>query len=132
MRTESPSWLYQVVCGATTIWENWNAIRPDGTVTASSYNHYSLGSVGSWIYRHIGGLHPVEAGWRTIEFAPAFRCVDSAQCSHLTPYGLAACNWKNTEKGVEIEVQVPHGITAWLRIGEEKRPLTAGKHTFTI
>ena len=132
MRTESPSWLYQVVCGATTIWENWNAIRPDGTVTASSYNHYALGSVGSWMYRHIGGLHPMEAGWRTMEFAPAFRCVDSAQCSHLTPYGLAACSWKKTAKGVEIEVQVPHGITAWLRIGEEKRPLTAGTHTFTI
>lgn len=132
MRTESPSWLYQVVCGATTIWENWNAIRPDGTVTASSYNHYSLGSVGSWMYRHIGGLHPVEAGWRTIEFAPAFRCVDSAQCSHLTPYGLAACSWKKGENDIEIEVQVPHGVTAWLRVGKEKRPLTAGKHIVTI
>ena len=101
-------------------------------MTASSYNHYALGSVGSWIYRHIGGLHPVEAGWRTIEFAPAFRCVDSATCSHLTPYGLAACSWKKAEKGTEIEVQVPHGVTAWLRVGEEKRPLTAGKHIFTI
>ncbi len=133
MRTESPSWLYQVVCGATTIWENWNAIRPDGTVTASSYNHYALGSVGSWIYRHIGGLHPVEAGWRSIEYAPDIHCgLEGAQCSHLTPYGLAQCRWTRTENGTEIEVQVPHGVTAWLRVGEEKYPLTAGKHPFTI
>ena len=133
LRTESPSWLYQVTCGATTIWENWNAIRPDGTITTSSYNHYALGSVGSWMYRHIGGLRPLSAGWRTLEFAPDIpRCLNSAQCSHLTPYGLAACRWTQTERGTEIEVQVPHGVTAHLRLGEEVRPLRAGKHVVTV
>ena len=51
-QTESPSWLYMVKNGATTVWENWEAILPDGTVTTSSFNHYALGSVGSWIYRN--------------------------------------------------------------------------------
>lgn len=133
MRTESPSWLYQVVCGATTIWENWNAIRPDGTVTASSYNHYALGSVGSWIYCHIGGLRPLSAGWRSIEYAPDIHCgLESAQCSHLTPYGLAECRWTRTENGTEVEVQVPHGVEAQLRLGKEVRPLSAGKHVVTV
>ncbi|MBR5572836.1 MAG: family 78 glycoside hydrolase catalytic domain [Oscillospiraceae bacterium] len=132
LRTESPGWLYQVVCGATTIWENWNAIRPDGTITTSSYNHYALGSVGSWIYRHIGGLHPLSAGWRSIEFAPDIHCgLTWAQCSHLTPYGLAACRWTRTESGTEIKVQVPCGVTAHLRLGEEVYPLSAGQHTIT-
>ena len=53
-QTGSPSWLYMVENGATTIWENWEAIRPDGTPMASSFNHYALGSVGSFLYRRIG------------------------------------------------------------------------------
>lgn len=132
-RSDCPSWLYQVRCGATSIWENWNAIRPDGTVTASSYNHYALGSVGEWIYRHIGGLQPTAAGWRTIDYAPAVHCgLSSAECSHLTPYGLAACRWQKGENGTELELTVPHGVTAQLRLDNRTQPLSAGVHRIRL
>lgn len=132
-RTESPSWLYQVAHGATTIWENWNAIRPDGTVTASSYNHYALGAVGDWMYRHIGGLRPAAPGWRAIEYAPGANCgLDWARCSHETPFGLAACKWERGEGGVRVEVTVPYGVSAMLRLPGLERELTPGTHTFTV
>ena len=130
---KSPSWLYQVVNGATTIWENWNAIRPDGTVTASSYNHYALGCVGDWIYRHIGGLHRKDAGWRCIEYAPDFDCgLDWAECSYQTPYGLAKCAWKKVDSGFAIEVTVPCGVRAQLILPDYIQPLSAGTHKYTV
>ncbi len=132
-RTESPSWLYQVEKGATTIWENWNAIRPDGTVTTSSYNHYSLGAVGSWIYRHIGGLYNMGTGWNNIKFAPDINCgLEWAACSHRTPYGLAACKWEKKEGGTCVEVTVPYGVHAVISLPRLERELTAGTHSFTI
>jgi len=132
-RTESPSWLYQVEKGATTIWENWNAIRPDGTVTTSSYNHYSLGAVGSWIYRHIGGLNCLAPGWETIEYAPAIDCgLKWAACSHQTPYGLAACRWERDGGKTFVEVTVPYGASATLRLPGLEQNLVAGVHTFTV
>lgn len=131
--TKSPSWLYQVVNGATTIWENWNAIRPDGTVTASSYNHYALGCVGDWIYRHIGGLHRIDAGWSRIEYAPDLGCgLDWAECSYQTPYGLAKCAWKKIDGGFEVDVTVPHGVKAQLVLPGMSQPLTAGNQKFTV
>jgi len=133
LRTECPGWLYQVEHGATTIWENWNAIRPDGTITTSSYNHYALGCVGSWIYRHIGGLNRLGAGWSEIEFAPAVNCgLEWASCSHRTPHGLAACRWEKTPAGTVVQVTVPHGVKARLKLPELERELTAGTHRVVI
>ncbi len=132
-RTESPSWLYQVEQGATSIWENWNAIRPNGEVTTSSFNHYSLGAVGDWIYQNIGGLRPKQAGWKSICYAPNIDCgLEWARCSHQTPYGVAACSWKRTQKGTQVEVTVPYGVDAVLCLPGLEQPLTAGVHCFEI
>ena len=131
--TKSPSWLYQVVSGATTIWENWNAIRPDGTVTASSYNHYALGCVGDWIYRHIGGLHRKAAGWSSIEYAPDLNCgLTWANCEYQTPYGLVKCAWTQTAEGFKVGLTVPHGVQAWVKLPGIAQNLTPGRHSFTV
>ncbi len=132
-RTESPSWLYQVEQGATSIWENWNAVRPDGEVTTSSYNHYSLGAVGDWIYQHIGGLQPKQAGWKSICYAPDINCgLEWTRCSHRTPYGTATCSWKRTQQGTQVEVTVPHGVEAKLCLPGLEQSLTAGVHCFEV
>lgn len=67
---KAQSWLYEVMQGATTIWENWEAIRPDGTRTNASYNHFAFGCVGDFIYRRIGGLYPLTPGYDTVKIAP--------------------------------------------------------------
>lgn len=130
LRTESPSWLYQVEHGATSIWENWNAIRPDGTVTTSSYNHYAFGCVGDWIYRSIGGLRPTGAGWREIEISPDFSCgLEWAECSHETPYGMVSCCWKRCGETIRVDVEIPVGVSARLKLPGLDRKMDAGTHS---
>ncbi|MGI6570114.1 MAG: family 78 glycoside hydrolase catalytic domain [Caldicoprobacterales bacterium] len=79
-----PSWLYQVKAGGTTIWERWDALRPDGTVNTVdlnkpedessggmvSFNHYAGGAVGDWLYRRIAGIEPTSGGYKTFRIAP--------------------------------------------------------------
>jgi alpha-L-rhamnosidase len=70
---QSPSWLYQVAMGATTIWERWDAMLPDGTVNPgemTSFNHYAFGAVADWMHRVIAGIRPLAAGYERILFAP--------------------------------------------------------------
>ena len=71
-------WLYQVKAGATTTWERWDALRPDGSVNETkmskdnmvSFNHYSFGSVGKFYYEHILGITPLEDGFKKVQIAP--------------------------------------------------------------
>ena len=74
LQTESPSFLYPVTMGATTMWERWDAVLPDGRVNATgmtSLNHYALGAVADWLHRVVGGLQRLEPGWRRILVAPS-------------------------------------------------------------
>ena len=73
MQRENPSWLYPVTMGATTIWERWDSLPPDGSVNPgemTSFNHYALGAVADCLHRTVAGLAPAEPGYRRIEFRP--------------------------------------------------------------
>ena len=64
--TSCPSWLYPVTMGATTVWERWDSMLPDGTINPgemTSFNHYALGAVADWLHRVVGGLVPESPGW---------------------------------------------------------------------
>src|SRR5690606_22868655 len=68
-QTENPSWLYPVTMGATTIWERWDSMLPDGTINPgqmTSFNHYALGAVADWMHRVVAGLAPLEPGYRSM------------------------------------------------------------------
>jgi hypothetical protein len=116
LRTEPPSWLYQVGRGATTVWERWDAIRPDGSIHPGtmqsvpeiegsdgesghmlSFNHYAYGAVIDWVYRHVAGISPdIDApGYRRVVLAPEpVRGVDWARASVETPYGPVVTSWR--------------------------------------
>ena len=130
LRTESPSWLYQVRQGATTTWERWDAIKPDGSIHDGailphepdddttdhhmlSFNHYAYGAVLDWMYRHLAGLAPATPGYRTIRFAPR-PCagIDDARATVHTPYGPTSIDWSVSDDGFSATVEVPFGSTA--------------------
>lgn len=67
-----PSWFYEIKKGATTIWESWAAIKPDGTVGKYSFNHFAYGCVGDWIVRKIGGLELKKPGFKEFYATPFF------------------------------------------------------------
>ena len=65
VQTENPSWLYPVTMGATTIWERWDSMLPDGTINPgqmTSFNHYAFGAIGDWLHRVVAGLAPDAPG----------------------------------------------------------------------
>lgn len=128
LQTESPSWLYPVTMGATTIWERWDSMRPDGTVNPgemTSFNHYALGGVADWLHRTVAGLAPAHPGYRRITVAPAIRGpLSAASARHLTPYGEAHVAWRREGGRITLEVRVPVGATAEVHVPGELAPET--------
>jgi alpha-L-rhamnosidase len=134
----APSWLAMVDLGATTIWERWDSMLPDGTVNPgdmTSFNHYALGSVADWLHRVVAGLAPAEPGYRRIRVAPRpGGGLTSASARHLTPYGEAAVGWELAPDALVVRVTVPVGSTAELDLpgGGPVRELGHGQHEVRV
>jgi alpha-L-rhamnosidase len=136
-QTECPSWLYPVTQGATTIWERWDSLRPDGQVNAdqmTSFNHYALGAVVDWLHRAVAGLAPLDPGYRTSRFRPLpGGGITWAKARHLSPYGEAAVEWHVDDTHFECTLVVPPGTTALAELpikGWTPTRLRGGRHTF--
>lgn len=132
---ELPSWLWTVDMGATTIWERWDSMLPDGTINPgemTSFNHYALGAVADWMHRVLAGLAPAEPGYRTIRFAPRpGGTVTSASTRHRTPYGDAAIEWQLIDGVLKARVTVPVGATGIVDLpGRDTVVVTHGTHEF--
>lgn len=131
LQQECPSWLYPVTMGATTVWERWDSMLPDGSINPgemTSFNHYALGAVADWMHRTLGGLAPAEPGYRRIEVRPRpGGGLTRAYASHLTPYGLAECAWRIADGQMELNVTVPPNAVALVSLpGGDSAPLEVG------
>lgn len=123
LNDDYPSWLYAVKLGATTIWERWNSILPDGKISSTgmnSLNHYAYGAIAEWMYRTIGGINPTEdaPGFRRAELAPQpdFR-LHWAKASVLTAAGAYKSEWSFDEKGnLAFVFEVPFNAEARVRL----------------
>jgi alpha-L-rhamnosidase len=112
-----PSWLYPVKMGATTIWEKWEALHPDGTPDSTSFNHYSYGAVGDWLYRTIAGIDGYEdaPGYKHSKLHPhTGGGLTYAAGSLLTPYGRLSSRWQWKDEDLTLEVEVPPNTTSTL------------------
>lgn len=128
-----PSWLYEVDRGATTIWEAWGAVLPDGTVSQMSMNHYAFGCVDDWMFRRIAGLQVVDAGFRTARIQPDLDAeFDWVSAEHETPHGLLAVHWRRTAEGVEVTATVPPNTTAELVLPGSVERLGSGSYERTV
>lgn len=114
-QSEMPSWLYEVDNGATTIWEAWDAISPEGQIRPMSFNHYAPGSVDDWLYRRVAGIRSTSPGFRTAVIEPDFEIGVDHVAAHIgTPYGRLAVEWTRTEDAASVVVDVPFGVAAEL------------------
>ncbi|HDZ05695.1 MAG TPA: alpha-L-rhamnosidase [Maribacter sp.] len=124
-RKEFPSWLYPITMGATTIWERWDTQKPDGTIIEgmNSFNHYSYGAIGEWLYTHVGGLRidPENPGYKHIIFDPhPGGGLTSANTEFLSLYGKIKSNWKIIDRTFQYEVTVPPNTTATVTLPNAK------------
>ena len=135
MQRECPSWLYPVTMGATTIWERWDSMLPDGSINPgemTSFNHYALGAVADWLHRTVGGLAPAEPGYRHLTIQPRpGGGLTHASARHRTPYGIAQCAWKIQDGKIDVDIIVPPNTTASVHLpGTDAEPVTvqSGAH----
>ncbi len=110
-----PSWGYQIDRGATTMWERWDSIKPDGSfqdVGMNSFNHYAYGSVGEWMYQNITGIAPAAPGFREILIRPRPGGeVRSAEGRYDSLYGPVTTRWFQGED-FTLTVSIPVNTTA--------------------
>ncbi|HZX02123.1 family 78 glycoside hydrolase catalytic domain [Kribbella sp.] len=119
--TSYPSWGYEIGLGATTVWERWNSINPDGTfndIGMNSFNHYAYGAVGEWMYRTLAGVSAAEPGYHRVLIAPTpGDGVTSSDFGLDTPYGKVTSKWSTTPGGgLRLDVTVPANATATVRL----------------
>ncbi len=129
-----PSWLYEVDMGATTIWERWNSVLPDGKISGTgmnSLNHYTYGSIVQWMYEHICGLTLTAPGFRRFRIRPEFSSrFDRVAMTFLSPMGVIETGWTRQEAGYTVTVTVPFDTEATLELpGQSPITLTPGHHT---
>lgn len=133
-----PGWLYEVNLGATTIWERWNSVLEDGTISGTSMNslnHYAYGAVAEFMYRHIGGIIPKEPGFRKVEFAPKPDArLKYFKCTYESAAGKFVSNWKINEDGtLRFHFEVPFGTNAAVTLPDSEKKtieLQAGQYDF--
>ncbi len=133
LQTENPSWLYPVTMGATTVWERWDSLLPDGSVNPgemTSFNHYALGAVADWLHRVVAGLAPEAPGYRVIRIAPRpLSALDHAEARHVTPYGEASVSWRREDEKILVRAVVPANTTAVVDLGDRDAfEVGAGTH----
>lgn len=130
MKEDYPSWLYAVNKGATTIWERWNSILPDGSFDESgmnSLNHYAYGSIGDWMYRKIAGINQIEPGYHRFYIKPMFvKGMEEAGASFESVYGKISSSWSCRNGKIHIRAEIPANTTAVLYLPERKELIKVG------
>ncbi len=117
-RKQYPSWLYPITKGATTIWERWDGIKPDGSFQdegMNSFNHYAYGAIGDWLYRTVAGIGIDEAkpGYKHFFIHPhPGGGLTSASASHHSMYGEIHSSWKINNNYFYLSVCIPANSAA--------------------
>ncbi len=117
-----PSWLYPVKMGATTIWERWDGIKPDSsfeTPTMNSFNHYSYGAIGDWMYRVVAGIdtYADAPGYKHVKIQPHLSdSLTYANADLKTYYGTVSSHWKRDKGNLYLDIEIPVNTKATIYI----------------
>ncbi|MDK2843698.1 MAG: alpha-L-rhamnosidase [Enterococcus sp.] len=133
-QTQCPSWLYEVKRGATTMWENWDALRPDGKVHNCSFNHYAFGCVGDFLYRRVLGIQNQVPGYEKILLSPNFTCPLNEVSGHFDSVrGRIEFHWQRLNNQYLISGKIPANIQATIQLpNNEMRLVGNGVFKFII
>lgn len=142
LQENCPGWMYQVKCGATTTWERWDALKPDGTVNEEkmagsgenmvSFNHYAFGSVGEFYYQYILGIRPEKPGFAKLHFAPyPDERLGGVSGSYLSVAGKIESAWRYEPDGCHIRLATPVEAVVLLPDGRSEN-VPAGTYEWTV
>lgn len=134
-----PGWMHCVKLGATSIWERWNSVLDDGTISGTdmnSLNHYSYGSVMEYVYRFMAGISETAPGFTKARIEPQLNNkLTWMRYSYDSVSGTYTCNWTINQDGtVTVEFEIPFNCQATVKLPsceDAEKELKAGKHVFT-
>ena len=133
LNPEKPGWLYEVLQGATTIWETWEGYVGKNAVDkgdAGSLNHYSPGAVCQWLFDTCAGIRVDGENHFVIAPIPG-GTLTHAEASYKSLYGEVTSRWEKTENSVTYTITIPANCTAQIRLpGREAFTATAGTHQY--
>lgn len=136
LKEDYPSWLYAVKKGATTIWERWNSILPNGDFDSSgmnSLNHYAFGSIGEWMYRKLAGINSIEPGFKKILIKPQFvKGINKVNATFASVYGNITVSYTYNGSEVEMNVVIPPNTTAILELPGKKQSIEVGSGSYAF
>jgi alpha-L-rhamnosidase len=137
LETGNPSWLYPITMGATTIWERWDSMLPDGTINPgemTSFNHYALGAIADWMQRTIGGIAPSGPGYRSVRVEPRpGGGLTSARATLETGYGTLLVAWRIEGAEFRLDVTVPANSSAEIVLPNAGPILVgSGTHSWSV
>jgi alpha-L-rhamnosidase len=134
LSTRYPSWGFEVVNGANTVWERWNSyIKGKGfesNAEMNSFNHYAFGSVNEWLFGNMAGIQAAEAGYKTITIRPeiAQEKINSVRASYHSIHGEIVSAWKKAGGQLLMEVTIPVNTKARIYIpAATETAITEGK-----
>jgi alpha-L-rhamnosidase len=119
-----PSWGYSIKHGATTIWERWDgwtAEKGFQTVNMNSFNHYSLGSVGEWLYRYVAGIDTANdaqgAGYKHIILHPhPNQALTFVSATFDSLYGPIESSWRRENGTFTWDITIPANTNATVSV----------------
>ncbi len=137
MNSEYPGWLYEVDMGATTIWERWNSLLPDGSPSPAtrmnSFNHYAYGSVLEFIYSRVAGIQIGKPGYKTVKIAPyPTDGLKDIRAEIDSVNGKIVAGYRIKDKTFTLFVSVPEGIVAEIFLPNEEKPVAMGCGEFSF
>ncbi len=136
LNTDVPSWLYPISKGATTIWETWDAVAPDGSVSDVSQNHYAFGAIGEFLHRYVAGVDtdPDRPGYEHIRIRPRLDPagrITTAGATLEADRGPVAARWSIDGDDLVVDATIPTGSTATVIIGDTATEVGPGTHRLT-
>lgn len=136
LKEDYPSWLYAVKKGATTIWERWNSILPNGDFDESgmnSLNHYAYGSIGEWMYRKLAGINQLEPGYKKILIKPQFiKGITSVEAAYQSVYGEIRSAWSCLNGVIKVQIVIPANTTAVIYLPEKEEAVEVGSGSYNF
>lgn len=135
MKDDCPSWLYHVKLGATTMWELWDGVNPDGSFNKfemNSLNHYSYGSIGGWVFHDLLGLQLLEPGYKKSRITPKMILgIPEMKGSIETVYGRLSCAISCLDGKYTVDVEIPANTTSIVELPHRKaKTLGSGCYHF--
>jgi alpha-L-rhamnosidase len=132
-RIDVPGYGMQLAKGMTALAETWSA--EGGPEGEGSRNHFMLGMIDHWLHERVAGLRqePASIAWASAVIEPVFLAgVDSASSTFDSPRGIYGVSWRRSDRSIVVDVTVPFGGSAHVRVGERSVEVTGGHHTYIV